>query len=64
MVDLKYRENDYFNNEDTFLFENSLGQRFESKVHKDHDKPHWWTDVRPHYKCTSIPCVNQKGESL
>lgn len=60
MEALKYRENDYFNSEGTFLFENSLGQQFESKVHKDEDKPHWFTSepARPSYKATSLPCVN------
>jgi len=50
---MEYRENDYFNERDTYLFESST-LTFESKV--EFDKGYWWTVESLHYKCTSLPC--------
>jgi len=57
---LEYRDNDYFNDTDTFLFESPL-KRFETKVF--FDKGYWWTPQETGwYKCTSLPCVKLQNK--
>ena len=52
--DMEYRESDYFNPEDTYLFENSHGMTFKSKV--EHTKGSWFTLESLEYKATTLPC--------
>lgn len=47
---MEYRNADYFNNTDTFVFQSSFSA-FKSKCH--FDKGHWWTN-KMGYKCTSL----------
>lgn len=55
LKNLKYRDNDYFNDSDTFLFQGPHIE-FKSKVH--FEKGYWWTSQETgRYKCTSLPCV-------
>lgn len=56
-VDLQYRENDYFNDKDTFVFQKHDNAPFESMVH--YEKGYWWTNEGLNYKCTSIKSYNK-----
>ena len=55
--ELKCRDTNYFNENDTYLFESPL-HKFESKVYFENGQ--WYTKDETAYKCTSIPCVNTK----
>lgn len=58
MSKTEYRENDYFNDSDLFLFELNDGFTFESKCH--YSKGYWWTsDYLLNYKCTSIKAIKK-----
>lgn len=63
MDGFQYRENEYFNDKDNFIFYDvGLKRCFISKVHKDKDKPSWFTNESLNYKCTSIPCYRLTPE--
>jgi len=51
---MRYRESDYFNEHDTYLFETSTGYTFESKV--EHTRGSWFTIESVEYKATTLPC--------
>jgi len=53
---MEFRESEYFNSEDTYLFENTLGQQYESKV--ELDKGVYWTTNPKHCFCkaTTLKC--------
>ena len=51
---MRYRNQEYFNDKDTYLFEDSTGQTFESKV--EHTKGSWLTVESLQYKATTLPC--------
>ena len=51
MQDLQYRDNDYFNETDTYMFHDGY-KYFESKVY--FNKSCWWTCESLNYKCTSV----------
>ena len=51
---MEYRDSDYFNAEDTYLFENSLGQVFESKV--EFVRGCWHTIESLEYKAHTLKC--------
>ena len=53
-TDLEYRESKYFNEHDTYVFQNSLGGQFKSKV--EHTKGSWFTIESLEYKATTLPC--------
>jgi len=53
-LNLDYRENNYFNTEDYYVFED--WRLFVSKVHKHNGS--WFTNEGLNFKCTSIRCVN------
>lgn len=53
---MKYREQDYFNSTDTYLFDTQYGP-LETKVY--FEKGYWWTNKKEgwqQYKCTSLKC--------
>lgn len=52
---LLYRENNYFNDEDYFLFKNNLNQLLISKCEMFNGN--WYSQ---NYKLTSVPCINFK----
>ena len=52
---LKYRESDYFNEEDTYVFYHLGTERYlVSKAHKHNGN--WFANEGLQYKCTSVPC--------
>lgn len=53
---LKYRENNYFNSEDLYLFDNNLGKLYLTKVHFHNG--FWYSDVACKYKMNSVRCAN------
>lgn len=50
---MKYRDKSYFNENDTYLFDNGM-RRFESKVY--FTKSNWWTEESLKYKATTLEC--------
>lgn len=57
-MNLQYRENNYFNNVDLFVFNNGLGKLWLSKVHLYNGN--WYSNVALKYKMTSVRCINCK----
>ncbi len=55
---LQYRENNYFNLEDLYVFDNNLDKLLISKVHLYNGN--WFSDVSCQYKMTSVRCINCK----
>lgn len=53
MENFEYRDNDYFNEDDTFVFDSGYGV-FESKVH--YGGGYWWTNESMNFKCTTVKC--------
>lgn len=53
-MDFSYRDADYFNEKDTYLFDCGL-KKFKSKVH--FEKGYWWTNESLQFKATSIKSV-------
>lgn len=51
---MRYRNLEYFNKTDTYLFEDSTGRTFESKV--DNARGSWYTVESLEYKATTLPC--------
>ena len=51
---MEYRNSEYFNTEDVFLFLNPFGRVFESKV--EFSRGHWWTVEPLYYKATTVKC--------
>jgi hypothetical protein len=51
---MKYRKSDYFNETDTYLFKDSTGMTFESKV--EHTRGSWFTVESLEYKAVTLPC--------
>lgn len=54
MKKLEYRENKYFNEQDSYLFKSNF-KEFVSKVH--FEKGNWWTNESLNYKASSLPCI-------
>lgn len=54
MEGLEYRQADYFNDWDTYVFETLPNYFKESKVY--FDKGYWWTVEKPELKATTAPC--------
>lgn len=57
---LKYREQNYFNENDVFVFSTVYGI-LKTKVH--FEKGYWWTNKKDgwqQYKCTSVKCYKLK----
>lgn len=50
----EYRENEFFNGTDTYLFQHHDHEPFESKVH--YEKGYWWTNESLQFKATTIKC--------
>lgn len=57
-VELKYRDNDYFNNKDYFLFKNIFGVYFTCKLIKEGS--HYYTNTPLSIRCSSIISINCK----
>lgn len=53
-----YRESNYFNEVDNYMFTTYWGKTFESKVH--FEKAFWWTNEGLNYKCTTVKCYKIK----
>ena len=54
MKSMRYRNAEYFNDKDTYVFEDSTGRTFESKV--DNARGSWYTVESLEYKATTLPC--------
>ena len=52
---MKYRDNNYFNEVDTFKFKLNDSTIFECKVHFFNGN--WFTNEGLNWKCTSLRCV-------
>ena len=54
---MKYRENEYFNNEDDYLIQDlTLKLNFVSKLHFYNGN--WYSNKNLQYKMTSVICIN------
>tara|TARA_R110000772_G_C13310332_1_gene440583 strand:- start:13816 stop:13980 length:165 start_codon:yes stop_codon:yes gene_type:complete len=51
---MEYRDNSYFNEGDTFLFNDAGFKKFESKVHFENG--YWWTNESLQFKATTLKC--------
>ena len=51
------RENSYFNEDDTFVFQRNDGSVFESKCH--YFRGFWWTNESLNYKCLTVRCYKK-----
>lgn len=52
---LKFRETDYFNDKDDFLFKDNYGKWIVSKVHWYNGS--WFTNGGLKYKATTVKCI-------
>lgn len=59
MSEFKYREPDYFDRREVYVFK--TWREFKSKVH--HEKGYWWTDEGLNYKTTTVPCYSELQEN-
>ena len=60
---MKYRENDYFNNQDDYLVhDHALHLSFVSKLHFYNGN--WYSNDKLKYKMTSVKCININNELL
>ncbi len=57
-MELRYRDNSYFNTEDLFILNNNLEGLIISKVHLYNSN--WYSDAGCKYKMTSVTCINSK----
>lgn len=53
---LSYRESDYFNNEDYYLFYSNLNLLYVTQLHYYNGS--WYSNVGVKYKMTSVLCIN------
>jgi len=51
---MEYRDNEYFNEKDIYLFKDSIGMTFKSKV--EFDKGYWTTVESLRYKAITLLC--------
>jgi len=56
--EFKYRERDYFNDKDTYVFRD--WKQFKSKV--EFSKGNWWTVGSLNFKATTIPCYRKTSD--
>lgn len=50
----KYRDSEYFNDLDIFVFQDHMCGTFDSKVYKERGT--WWTEEKLEFKATTIKC--------
>lgn len=56
-MDFQYRDNEYFNDKDTYLVETNLNKVLETKLHLHNSS--WYTNEGMEYKATSVRMVKK-----